>query len=243
MSHFSTLVIIPRDISAEAAEKLVSERLAPFDENLEHPEHDVPCYCRGTAAQAAATAAAVAAHGPFEAIRAAYWAKLEAERTDESWKAHIAPYVATEEAALSTRDDKDAPDPTCDECGGSGTRKTTRNPDSKWDWWRVGGRWDGAIFGKDEAKRRETRDGFNFDDVHQDVTRNRRRVGDFLATCEGGDAWFPFAIVTPDGKWNEKGSMGWWGMVADEKDDWPAQAAAILRAHESLDGVLCDLHI
>lgn len=29
-----------------------------------------------------------------------------------------------------------------------------------------------------------------------------------------------FAVVTPEGAWLEKGNMGWWGMVSDEKSDW-----------------------
>lgn len=42
-------------------------------------------------------------------------------------------------------------------------------------------------------------------------------------------ALVPFAVVK-DGEWYEKGSMGWWGMVADEKDQdaWNAQVATLL---------------
>ena len=32
-----------------------------------------------------------------------------------------------------------------------------------------------------------------------------------------------YAVVTPDGEWHEKGSMGWWGCsseTADEAKDW-----------------------
>ncbi len=36
-----------------------------------------------------------------------------------------------------------------------------------------------------------------------------------------------FAVVK-DGRWAERGQLGWWGSVADEKDDWPAQLDAIL---------------
>lgn len=41
----------------------------------------------------------------------------------------------------------------------------------------------------------------------------------------GARAIATFAVVTEDGKWHEKGSMGWWGMVSDEKDatDWVAE--------------------
>ena len=55
----------------------------------------------------------------------------------------------------------------------------------------------------------------------------------------------PFAIATADG-WTENGSMGWFGMVRDEKspDDWRVQARAIMDAAADDDLFsLYDLHI
>jgi hypothetical protein len=45
-----------------------------------------------------------------------------------------------------------------------------------------------------------------------------------VATAAGLSA---FAVVK-DGRWAERGQLGWWGSVADEKGDWPAQLDAIL---------------
>jgi hypothetical protein len=46
---------------------------------------------------------------------------------------------------------------------------------------------------------------------------------------ERNRALVPFAVVM-DGKWHEKGDMGWWGVVRGEKDqdDWNAQVAKLL---------------
>ncbi len=33
----------------------------------------------------------------------------------------------------------------CEDCEGSGTRVTTYNPASKWDWYVIGGRWEGEL--------------------------------------------------------------------------------------------------
>jgi hypothetical protein len=33
----------------------------------------------------------------------------------------------------------------CDECEGSGTIMSTSNPDARWDWYSVGGRWKGTL--------------------------------------------------------------------------------------------------
>ncbi len=35
----------------------------------------------------------------------------------------------------------------CPSCHGKGTYPSTYNPDSKWDWWVVGGRWNGQLRG------------------------------------------------------------------------------------------------
>ena len=64
----------------------------------------------------------------------------------------------------------------------------------------------------------------------------------------------PFAIVTPitdpsdskpERRWNERGKMGWWGLVTNEQDqdDWNRKASGILAEHKNCIAVLCDLHI
>ena len=54
-----------------------------------------------------------------------------------------------------------------------------------------------------------------------------------------------FALVTPDGVWHERGEMGWFGMVANEKeqDDWEREVADILQNHQEDILVGVDCHI
>lgn len=68
------------------------------------------------------------------------------------------------------------------------------------------------------------------------------RVGSLL---EKEKPPMPFAIVTPDGEWHEKGRMGCWAMVSDEKDkkDWHAEVLDLYKKYEGHVAVLCDLHI
>jgi len=122
---------------------------------------------------------------------------------------------------------------------------TTYNVNSKWDWWRVGGRWDGWIQGKDEALA--GKDGFNFGGDHEKFENNVSTVAVLLERIkERGMAAAPFAMVDLKGEWHERGKMGWWGMVANrkEEDAWCDEVIAYL---ESIDGetyaVACDLHI
>jgi len=55
----------------------------------------------------------------------------------------------------------------------------------------------------------------------------------------------PFALVTPDGKWCERGKMGWWGCVSDEKEEstWEDEVQSLLQSYQDCFAVVCDLHI
>jgi hypothetical protein len=114
----------------------------------------------------------------------------------------------------------------------------TYNPDSKWDWWVIGGRWDGII--SKSGKQRESKDGgFNFGDEHHDMEKNICLVKELPAKS------LPFAIVTPDGEWHEKGEMGWWGLTNNEKEDntWEKELHKILKkyADDYIIGVDCHI--
>ncbi len=114
-------------------------------------------------------------------------------------------------------------------------RWSTSNPQAKWDWWVIGGRWNGAI----RAAPRHDETGFNFGEEYHQLAENMLPVKqlDHTLVC--------FAVVTPDGVWHEQGKMGWWAVVTDEKDDaeWDEELAGILQNHQ--DGMLVgvDCHI
>lgn len=85
---------------------------------------------------------------------------------------------------------------------------STYNPKSKHDWYVTGGRWDGFLVTRDGEKT------------------NQCTVADIdLDTLE-----IPFALVK-DSQWYEKGVMGWWAMVSEEKTDasWEAEVRAALK--------------
>lgn len=157
------------------------------------------------------------------------------------------------------------------------------NPNAKWDWWQVGGRWSGFLtpnydpsedplnkevcfLCRGSGKRldmpeQEKCNGCNGTGIKtkwptqwRDVDGNCMRVGD-IPVEQLRDEWnsnpaviaakdakiYPwdlgdfacdratyifhavnmavsaFAIIS-NGKWYERGSMGWWGAVSDEKD-------------------------
>lgn len=265
MSHFYTMVLV-KDTTAIHDE--VARLLAPYDEGIEVEAYPEPCWCRGLAARTDAAEAAVRAHGKVDDLRARYRKENPelAARTfgdDEAeavWRArYIGPFHATEAAALAAHPRRDEPRSDCESCGGSGASTSTYNPRSRWDWWRVGGRWDGVI----RNDPRESENGFNFADRHERPENNTRPTSELLPEgraylealrAAGGERWrvpanvrdpFPFALVTPDGEWHEKGKMGWWAAVSDEKQStaWCEAVLAMWEANLGTTAVACDLHI
>lgn len=107
---------------------------------------------------------------------------------------------------------------------------STYNPESKWDWYSVGGRWDGFLHYKDsDPGFAETNEAY----LHElDM--------DYLLEHT------PFCFVTVDGEWREKGEMGWWGSVSNEKpeDSWKQQFVDYVKSlDENCLVTVVDFHI
>lgn len=116
------------------------------------------------------------------------------------------------------------------------------NPNAKWDWFVVGGRYAGRLVMKDGHVTDSAPVGeLDLDGMlraRQESFREQYRaamkeMGDpgmrkFIYGVEEGateeqhvakaKALSAFAVLK-DGKWYEKGEMGWWAMVSNEKDD------------------------
>jgi hypothetical protein len=69
---------------------------------------------------------------------------------DNIWKLE---YIDLADNILLLDPAKDFPDPICSDCNGTGISSTTYNPNSKWDWYEIGGRWHGNFFLKPNIKR------------------------------------------------------------------------------------------
>ena len=99
-----------------------------------------------------------------------------------------------------------------------GSILSTYNPNAKWDWYHVGGRWRGRIPG-DEVKMSEV----NIDKIDP-----------------------PYAFVTTDGEWVERGEMGWFGISSNEmnEDEWDAKFREYLKTlDKDIVLTLVDCHI
>lgn len=74
------------------------------------------------------------------------------------------------------------------------------NPNAKWDWYQLGGRWSGHLL----LKNGEMVDTALMEDIDWESM---------------GENKYTFAILK-DGKWYERGEMGWFGIVSNENDNW-----------------------
>lgn len=110
------------------------------------------------------------------------------------------------------------------------------NPNGKWDWYKIGGRWAGWLTNKE--KELETDNGFNFgtpENINDNACTTKEAI-------EKG--FIPFAILTPEKEWIERGQMGWWAFVSNSKDDekWDYEAKGIYQKFEN-DYIVCvDAH-
>lgn len=213
MSHFITLVLVPKD--SLDVEGTVSALLAPYDEEITVAPYATDCYCIGGIARRAGVQAADREVEDLDDLRTRYWDLPKEGRS--TWEAWTADWIAVADRTEKAHPLYQKPNPKCEDCQGRGKRVTTYNPQSQWDWWVIGGRWDGWL----------------------------SRTNQLKAKTAAQKGKVPFAIVTPDGVWHDKGKMGWWGMVADEKADadWGHEVRQLLMAHPDATAVACDLHI
>lgn len=104
---------------------------------------------------------------------------------------------------------------------GNGVKVIDRtNPGKKWDWWTVGGRWKDWIVKGDVGK-----------------------VSDLKPNPEREGPNYFFAVLTPNGEWVEKGRMGWWASVTNEKEDWPEVEKTVLDKYQDKFVTVVDCHI
>lgn len=242
MSHFVTLVLIPGDTEKRNIESLVDSMLEPFSEYLEVEPYETECFCIGATAKNEVEEKVEAKYN-LEQLHETFDALPVAERTDQKWNEMVSPRRKLRKKLLASHPLKDKPNPKCKVCKGRGVRVSSCNPVATVDWWRVGGRWDGWIFGieREEASS-DGEGGFNFGAEHQKLENNCRRVSEIPID----DPYYvPFAIITPEGEWIEKGSMGWWGIIRDETSDaqWHETVKTVLAKYPEHLGVAVDCHV
>lgn len=149
--------------------------------------------------------------------------------------------------------------------GEDGEVYSERNPQTQWDYYSIGGRWAGYWKTLEQAadttelshaawaNRAFPLSGPDKEYVDERTARPglwvdvaRKYDIDFAASdSEDRGTSATFAFLDSEGKWHEKGSMGWWGIITDERaqEEWDAEYARLIAAEaDNAWFVLVDCH-
>ena len=117
---------------------------------------------------------------------------------------------------------------------------STYNPDSKFDWYSLGGRWGKSI----KTKSGEFVDECFLDEIDWSPFKSEDYEEEAKKDWSGKEYHplkenvqyhytendVPFCVII-DGVWYERGKMGWWAFVSDEKEkgDWNEEFMALVK--------------
>lgn len=268
MSHATLTVALPGTLRADEIQSALDSVLERYDENREVPRYvkytkaevialgrkEIEEYRDGRYAEYLADPAAYAATCRNDK----HLAYLEGTAEDGGFPARLA---WTDEQVYQYETQWYDPE----DIGPEGEVYSERNPDAKWDWYVIGGRWAGywivhpkgdeaaalsapawqgrmfPLSGADleYAQRMDARAGTRVDVA-------RKMDIDFENPDINGGHLETFAFLDSDGEWHEKGDMGWFGISHGDKeqDVWNEEYRALV-AKESDNAwfVLVDFHI
>jgi hypothetical protein len=200
MSHFIVYVLGEN----------VDDQLIPYDENIE-----VPKYNRG-----------LITTKEWKQFRD-YYLKDISKETDVTKKKLIDMEIAKDKkltnAQLYKKHGEGWNNNNWEKKGNKWVEVSTYNPNSKWDWYEVGGRWENCLTLKNGEKTSEATIG--------EIDWNKTMI--------------PFAFVI-NSNWYEKGQMGWWGMSINDKAEakWKREfMKAIKDLPENTEITAVDMHI
>ena len=138
MCLFRILVLVPEhtaDIETE-----ISHRMLPYSWHREVPLWDAPCHCQGKQAESSARVQTIAQLGTLETYKLAFQQVLDAHEVTEDeddslilWNSYIESYGRTERDFYNKHPLRNAPDPDCHFCQGTGLRRSVKNGNAKWD--------------------------------------------------------------------------------------------------------------
>ena len=228
--HFLTFIL-----TESGSEEEIEMVMEPFDENLEVDPYQTECWCRGGEALRATTSnpppelraldadleegrnrmrdLAQRLHGSGEESEGSQELREALEEVRTATSAIQKERTAVLQGLLQAHPLFDKPEPSCEECAGKGFHETTFNPEGRWDWYVLGGRWDGFL--TDNCQPAKT--------VH-DLIESRA-----IDT--------PYAVVGPDG-WMDLEKVS----SSQGSDDGREELLRILSAWEGLTVSVVDIH-
>lgn len=103
---------------------------------------------------------------------------------------------------------------------------STYNPQAKWDWYEIGGRWQGRLKIREAALAVAGQPGVFDNPPALAGGMDIARAGDIENLSEMDC----FALLTPEG-WEAQAKMGWWAVTYERtqsEEDWDAHVREVL---------------
>lgn len=122
--------------------------------------------------------------------------------------------------------DGDAKYQPCENCGDTGKETTTRNPEGRWDYYRLGGRYagflrlhpgsNGSLGEKAWEYTFNGPDQEDWTDRADQALRGAVDLSRIQAECWDGERPYRTYAVVAEGAWKGRGDMGWFGVSHNE---------------------------
>lgn len=243
MTHALVTAIVPKPKDGEtfSIEEKLFEMMAPYDESKSVEPYQEECWCVDTAKRIKARELTKEHFGygqehirdvllPAE-LEKRDVKRLELTNDEPPSQEEVSAYYDARGAAwreLSTdyfryQDEVFAslslePDADCGSCSGTGMRTSTYNPQSKWDYYVPLVAAGLMVAGADRWPEAA-----------------ERIPGEYVT----------YSLLTPGEGWLSQGDLGWFGVSANEQEDWGEKFLAAVKKYDPEDFaiVICDYHI
>lgn len=122
-----------------------------------------------------------------------------------------------------------------------GNAISTYNPKSLYDWYVIGGRWDGRLTNNIQSSDR----GFNWDDKHHTVENNSISVEELINKYTQNPDDVYNIIIDNEGKLHKQRDYGWFALYDETmtKEEWKKEYIQVLENSQNDFVVALDCHI
>ena len=231
MSHFTITVAVPEIVEADQVYNAVDSALAGYCEtsnqipHLDRTRAELIAEVRALHESIRTTAYAQYCQDPDAYAATATETQVAWFRGDDADGGFPAALGWTDDQIVAHERDKWGSDLITE----NGDCYSFTNPEGKWDWWTVGGRWGGAwtlrkgAVGNTEIATEPSAFGLNETAADPSRTDCARKCDLIAETVTAS-----FAYIDLYGQWHEQGTMGWFGMVSGEQpeSEWDEQYQA-----------------
>lgn len=214
MSYYNAYVLVPGDV--KDIDDRVSEMMAPYSGNIDTLPYPRECDCVYGSAIEKLKAGQYAMNGRVKA-------GLIVEFTKTGF-AKNGPEIVQKLELLRLGN----PNPTCEECGGSGILYTTHNCRTEWDSWEIVPVVTEAAFK---------------DCISPDVDISPDQESVPVEVLDIKKVPTPRAVITPDGTWHARMKSIWGSNAAIVDEDWDKTVNALLQDHKDATFVVVNCHI